>query len=156
PRGGDLMPKKFTFVVLTNPVAGKEDEYNEWYSKQHIHDVVRAPQISAARRFQIAPMSQKAGDKLGFKYVALYECEANEAPEIAAGIGALRDEGRMPVSDALDRDTTRAVYFEEMASTGFVEDAHAGATPGVLIVLANAAEGRDADLMDWYGNRHIH
>ena len=31
---------KLWLVVLTNPVEGREDEYNEWYSGRHLEDVL--------------------------------------------------------------------------------------------------------------------
>jgi hypothetical protein len=40
---------KYTFVVMTNPTAGKEDEFNEWYNKQHIPDVLNVPGLVSDR-----------------------------------------------------------------------------------------------------------
>ena len=28
------------FVVLSNPIEGREDEYAQWYQNVHLHDVV--------------------------------------------------------------------------------------------------------------------
>lgn len=32
----------YTLVVFTNPVEGREDDYNEWYDNQHLGDVIAA------------------------------------------------------------------------------------------------------------------
>ena len=37
------MPKKYTFLAFTNPVAGKEDAYNKWYDEHHLIDVINVP-----------------------------------------------------------------------------------------------------------------
>ena len=42
---------KCNFVILSNPVAGREDEFNEWYTKQHLDDVLKVPGFVAAQRF---------------------------------------------------------------------------------------------------------
>jgi hypothetical protein len=145
----------FNFAVFSNPVEGKEAAYNDWYSNQHIHDIARVPQISSARRYEVVPLSEKVAARLGARYLALYDAEADNAAGIAAGINTLRDQGKIPTSDAIDRSSMRAVYYEEVASTGFVEEAAAGAARHVMVVLANAVEGRDDEFNDWYTNQHI-
>ena len=45
---------KYTFVVFTNPVAGKEDEFNDWYNRHHIPDVLNVPGIVSGHRFKLA------------------------------------------------------------------------------------------------------
>ena len=42
--------EKHVFVVFTNPVAGKEAIYNEWYTDVHLKDVPKVPGIVAAQR----------------------------------------------------------------------------------------------------------
>jgi hypothetical protein len=48
------MKKKYTLVVLTNAVEGKEAEFNEWYSKTHLKDVIAIPGFKSAQRFKIS------------------------------------------------------------------------------------------------------
>ncbi len=46
---------KYTFVVLSNPTTpAQEAEYNEWYNKIHIADVLNVPGFVAAQRFKLA------------------------------------------------------------------------------------------------------
>ena len=40
-------------VVFTNPVTGKEDEYNRWYNEVHLGEVLRTPGMLAARRYRL-------------------------------------------------------------------------------------------------------
>lgn len=144
---------KFTFMVLSNPVPGQEAEYNDWYSNRHIHDVARARAITAARRYQAEPMSDKAAAKLGYQYLALYEAEANTADEVGAGIAGLAERGGMPMSDALDRGLC-AVYFEEIAAVG---DAPAPSPDRrLMIVLSNPKDGQEDAFNTWYTEQHIH
>ncbi|MBT5195713.1 MAG: hypothetical protein HOM07_25485, partial [Rhodospirillaceae bacterium] len=40
-------------VVLTNPVAGKEDEFNDWYSNIHIQEICQLSGFKSAQRFKL-------------------------------------------------------------------------------------------------------
>ena len=48
------MPK-YTFMVLTNPVEGQEDIYNDWYNNRHLADVLKVPVFVSAQRFKLCP-----------------------------------------------------------------------------------------------------
>jgi hypothetical protein len=39
-KGVSVMPKHL-MLVLTNPVEGKDAEYNEWYTNTHLPDILR-------------------------------------------------------------------------------------------------------------------
>src|ERR1700704_107863 len=41
----------YYYLVFSNPVAGREDEYNKWYDTQHAQDVVAVPGFVTAQRF---------------------------------------------------------------------------------------------------------
>lgn len=45
------------FIVLSNPVAGREDDYNDWYDNEHLDDVLKVEGFVAAQRFRLAPMN---------------------------------------------------------------------------------------------------
>ena len=32
---------QYRFLVFSNPIEGREEEYEDWYTNQHISDVVR-------------------------------------------------------------------------------------------------------------------
>ena len=34
-------------LVYSNPVPGMEDEFNEWYSDRHVHEILRVPGYEA-------------------------------------------------------------------------------------------------------------
>src|SRR5258708_30224510 len=99
---------KYTFVVMTNPTAGKEAEFNEWYNKQHIPDVLNVPGFVSGQRFRTADsqMSREAGK--GYKYLAIYEIETDD---LAATLKELRARGgpsAIVASDAINMKNVRA------------------------------------------------
>ena len=36
-------------LVYSNPVPGMEDEFNEWYSSRHVHEILRVPGYLSGR-----------------------------------------------------------------------------------------------------------
>ena len=43
------------FLVFSNPVAGRDDEYNTWYDEVHLGDVRRVPGVVDAKRYELVP-----------------------------------------------------------------------------------------------------
>lgn len=100
------MPER-VLVVLTNPVEGREDEFNEWYTQRHLADVLDVPGFVSVQRLRLR------GEPIGgqrWKYCALYKVE-HEAPEAAVEEMLARVGGeRMPMSDAMDEAFCCALY----------------------------------------------
>ena len=66
-------------VALSNPVEGKEDEYNTWYTDTHLVEVVGVEGINSAQRFKLSP--EQLREDLPYQYLALYELEAGKESE---------------------------------------------------------------------------
>ena len=62
------MAEKFVQVVFSNPVAGKEDEFNEWYDKVHIPELLTVPGMLSATRYALHE-------------AAIYHVEGGAVPE---------------------------------------------------------------------------
>jgi hypothetical protein len=138
---------KYALVIFSNPVEGREDEYNTWYTNQHLKDVVSIPGYSAAQRFkrQILMFGE-----LNHGYLAIYEMDA-ENPE--AAVQALTTTP-MELSDALDANGILGGVFEVC---GPQVSSSSGAATGKfrMVAFSDAAEGREQDFNDWYNNVHM-
>jgi hypothetical protein len=102
---------KYTFLAMTNPVPGKEDEFNEWYDKHHIPDVINVPGFVSGQRFRLADSQFGGEGSKAYKYLALYEIESDD---IAATIKELRERGGtadITPSDAIDGKTVGTFMF---------------------------------------------
>jgi hypothetical protein len=112
---------KFKLVVMTDPKAGREDEYNDWYTNQHLADVVAVPGFRSAQRF-------KLNDGMGFehrnRYLAIYEIESDDPQEALAEMFRRRGTPAMVVSESLDLDKASVGLFEPCSSV-----VEAGAKP---------------------------
>jgi hypothetical protein len=92
-------------LVLSNPVPGMEDEFNEWYSDRHVHEILRVPGYVSAQRFRVTRHrvggAGDSGAPAPFQYLALYEVEG-DPQEILARFEEARIAGQVTGSPALD------------------------------------------------------
>ena len=89
---------KFRLVVFTNPVPGREDEYDTWYNEVHLGDVLAVPGVVAAQRFKLrAPVM----GELPTGNLALYEIDADDPDAVIAEIMSRAGTEAMPLSEAL-------------------------------------------------------
>ena len=106
--------------VFTQPVEGKDAEYNDWYDKIHLKEVLEIEGFVAAQRFALAegPADGEA-PVAPAPYVAIYEIEAESMEQAMANL--MGSSESMDMSDALD--LTAAKTF---AYTAIGEKQHAG------------------------------
>jgi hypothetical protein len=103
---------RYKLVVLSNPVKGREAEYNDWYSNQHLDDVVAIPGFASALRLKhLTPVS----GEFDLKYLAIYDMDA-EDPQAALSALTKATEGGMIISEALDLTTLQCAVFEVCSS----------------------------------------
>jgi hypothetical protein len=71
-------------LVFTDPVPGKEDEYNQWYDKEHEPDVVAAPGFVSAQRYVFSDTQLREKPK-ATKYFVMYKIVTDDlAADFAA------------------------------------------------------------------------
>jgi hypothetical protein len=111
---------RFLQMVLTSPRPGQEDEFNHWYSEEHLSDVLGVDGIVAAQRFEFVASNGSADPQQ--RYLALYEVEADDHQEAIAKLNAaLTEPGRMRRSNSLDPDF-RQWYFRPLGERMVSED----------------------------------
>jgi len=88
-------------MVLSSPVDGQDEPFNDWYSGRHIHDVLKVPGYVSAQRFRVVQGPE--GPVLPWRYLAIYEIAA-ATYETATAETARRSGGeQMPISPAAQR-----------------------------------------------------
>jgi hypothetical protein len=93
---------KLWLVVLTNPVKGQEDEYNDWYTGRHLEDVLAVEGFQAAQRFEFVP-SQLSADA-PYRYLAVYEVDEECRERAERALLETAGGPGMPISKAMARD----------------------------------------------------
>jgi hypothetical protein len=100
--------KRYEYVVLSNPKDGREDEYNDWYDRRHLADVLAVPGFVAAQRFRLA----KADGERRHRYLALYEIETADLRATLKDLYGRVGTPAMPISEAIDMDGVDATIYE--------------------------------------------
>jgi hypothetical protein len=95
-------------LVFTNPVAGQDDAFNEWYDSRHLVDVLNVPGVVAAQRYDLAPMALPEGDDLpaqlpppAHRYLTIYELDRDPDAVMTEFLSRVGTD-RLPLSETLD------------------------------------------------------
>lgn len=100
------------FVVLTRPTAGMEDEFNDWYTNQHLSDVLKLEDYKTAQRFRFVPQGPE--DAPLRPYLAIYETETTDVPATQQRLRDVVGTDAMPFSPAIDRSQSIGWYYEQI------------------------------------------
>src|SRR5262247_1507780 len=95
------MPTCLQFA-LSNPVPGREDEFNRWYDGEHVLHGVRTPGVLAGQRFRRAAGPWPAGKH---DYLTIWEMDD---PAFALSqLARVRTTDAMPLSPSVDMTTVQ-------------------------------------------------
>lgn len=105
---GDDRPTRnpHLFVVLTAPTPGLEDEFNTWYTDQHLGDVLRLADYRSAQRFRFV-----GGDEPLRPYLAFYDTDTTDVRATQRRLVEVVATPAMPFSPAIDRDKSIGWYY---------------------------------------------
>jgi hypothetical protein len=99
---------QYCFVVVTDALPGREEEFNAWYDQPHLADVLRVPGFVAAQRFKL--LTQAQGSQPG-RYLALYEIETEDPEAALAELTRRSGTEQMIISEAMDMSKVSAALF---------------------------------------------
>ncbi len=102
------MPQ-YKMVVLSNPVAGREQECEQWYEHVHIKDMLTFPAFKSAQRFSLAHPVAEANP---YQYLAIYEIVTDDIQSVVQELVDRAESGNLPVSEALDAANAYAVIYD--------------------------------------------
>jgi hypothetical protein len=131
-------------VVYTQPVAGREAEYNDWYDRQHLHDVARVPGVVSAHRFE--PLDSGAGGDGEPRFLAIYEID-RDPREFVRELRSRFGTDQMPASEALDLASLSMTFWKARGGrprTGTAAH-HSELTDAQLSRLRDVLAGLGAD-----------
>jgi len=107
------MPR-FDYVVFTEPVAGKEDAYNDWYTNEHLSDVLKVEGFVAAQRFKLVEVEHNSLP--ASRYMAIYEIEADDPKDVLDHMVAAATDGTMVISEALDQSCAKTILYQPITA----------------------------------------
>lgn len=104
------MSQSGQLVVFSNVVAGREAEFNKWYSDVHVPDVLRAaPEIKSAKRYALNTIALPEGQS-GWQYMTVYEVAAEQLQGVLERMNAAMANGEFEMSDAADVTSIALLY----------------------------------------------
>ena|SRR5882724_236184 len=108
------MPR-YKLVVMTEPVEGREQEYNDWYQNIHLRDLVAVAGIKSAQRFRLS--RTVVADAQPLPYLAIYEVETDDIDKTIEDLQNRTVDGRIAISGSLQIQGAFGAVYEEFGTT---------------------------------------
>jgi predicted TIM-barrel fold metal-dependent hydrolase len=156
--------KTYEVMVFSKPVNGLEADFNAWYDRQHVPDMLQVPGFKAARRF----VTIKAATPTSVlpPYLVIYDVRTADLDVTNAEVKSRAASGRIVRGRAFDYATSATVIFAPRGARIRAEDipgtAAAMRIPGksalqtfYLVVFSDAAAGREDEYNSWYDTQHL-
>jgi hypothetical protein len=148
----------YDYLVFSDAVAGKEDEYNRWYDTQHAPDVVAVPGFVTAQRL-VAADAQLRKTAPPTKYLVVYQIVTNDLAAVNREVVRRIQTGQTVMSPAFDGTASAPNGIFKAMGPVFE---HPGWTPGgseastyYQLVFVNPVPGQDRELNTWYDGQHL-
>ncbi|MGB0998180.1 MAG: hypothetical protein ACPGXJ_07855 [Pseudomonadales bacterium] len=97
------------YMVKSNPVVGKEDEYNRWYNDIHLSEVLQIDGFRTAQRFQLHPSQVQPNPT--HTYLAIYQIDSDDVDGTLANLSKAT---WMNLSDAIDMTSLEIDIYQAM------------------------------------------
>jgi hypothetical protein len=99
---------KHVFLAFTNPIAGREKDFNDWQNNVHLPHGLKNPGFVKATRYKLADAQFAPGEGRA-QYLTIWEIESDD---IAATLAEAGERNKTAVyTDALDFSTIGTVVY---------------------------------------------
>ena len=105
---------KYIMMVRSNPLPGRDDEYNDWYDRHALPQFVATPTIVAAQRYKLAPVEPPdypGYEKAKHRYMVMYEIETDSLERTKQIVWSPDNIGRIPPSRAFDASSVDCQFY---------------------------------------------
>ncbi len=140
-------------VVFTNPVEGRDDDFNDWYTNIHTRDALGYRGSIAQQRFLLSDeqVQEFPGGRFMSKYLALYE---------------VYDAERF-VQEHIDNALTPRMVIEDSIDISRLDDFHyyplqyrdkaprTFQTGSAIVEQIKAKPGHEVQFRDWYNDHYL-
>ena len=101
-------------VVFSAPTPGQEDEYNDWYTNEHLDEVIAIDGFVGAQRFRLSDDQLPEFPDSPHRYMAIYEFDRPPGEPL----DTLRQElesGAIALPDSIQVDSIRPWAFSSIS-----------------------------------------
>jgi hypothetical protein len=106
---------KYIMLAFSNPVRGREQEYNDWYDQFHVPEMLASPGLVAAQRYRVAPVEPPdypGYQPMPYRYLNLMEIETDDLARFKETLWSPSNVGRIKRSDAFDSSRVVCKIYE--------------------------------------------
>ncbi|PXW24482.1 UNVERIFIED_CONTAM: hypothetical protein DES50_12610 [Williamsia faeni] len=107
------MCEKFIQIVYSNPLEGRDDEFNEWYDNVHIPELLAIPGMLSAQRYTLRDTEiyrAPGGSVPDQRYAIIYEMEG-EVEVIMTKIREAVASGQIHMHESLDMNSWKLAFW---------------------------------------------
>ena len=101
---------KFKLVALASPVAGKEDEFHDWYQNVHLPQIIGLPGGVGAQRYKLVAKLMGTDEN---QWLAIYDIECDDPMQFMGGMMQASQEGKLTQTEANDMGKVYTALFSE-------------------------------------------
>lgn len=102
---------RYSMLVLSRPVAGQDEAYNDWYQNTHLQQIVSLPGFVSAQRFKLRVNMR--GEN-AYPYAAIYEIDTDDVDAAFAALEKASSDGSLIMAPAFDTETVYASIYEPL------------------------------------------
>jgi hypothetical protein len=100
-------------LVFSNPIEGREEEFNEWYDNVHVPDLLAIPGLLSAHRYDLQDAAINRNPAMPaptHRYLCIYEMEG-DVDTIMAKVQDSVLSGGITMTDAMDVMQSRLSFW---------------------------------------------
>jgi hypothetical protein len=101
----------YYFMVMSNAMPGKEEEFNRWYDHIHVPNIIEGGDFVSAQRFELSPKHFGGGTPalLTRQFLVIFAIETNDLEASLAEVNKRIPLRRDARRDLLAYDSTQSV-----------------------------------------------
>ena len=144
------------FLVMTDANPGQEDEFNDWYTNIHCHDIMRLKGSIAVQRFKLSPYQLRynaANFGPAQPYLCIYEL-GDTQQNIDDHVEQCFSDA-MPITSALRLDASEDFYYLNVDANKNPVESYGPRGGHVLTIRMNVLPGKEAEFEQWYTREYL-
>jgi hypothetical protein len=100
---------QYLFMVFSNPVQGKQSDYEAWYRGQHIHDILQIEGFVAAQFYRLSDLPTKDQPQK-YRYLMQWEIRTANLNGVFDRMKERIADGAIVMSPAFDNSPSASVF----------------------------------------------
>src|SRR3954451_9783097 len=155
-KGSSRKPLSSIFIVMTEAVDEREDEFNDWYTNIHCHDTMRLKGSVAVQRWKLSRHQLRYNaTHVGPSQRWLCIYELNDTQQNIDDHVEQCFTDAMPITSAQRIDSAEDFYYVPVDEHKTAVETFASLGGDVITIRMNALPGKEAEFVKWYRETYL-